>query len=122
MQSNLILTTAQAQAVYSAMCALKVVDGTRFQIAFGLKLARQHCGRVVYVRDEATGSCEEFADQDTFASEYGLSARPERHAALIDSEGTIEDPNEAIYRSLPDGPVPDWFVRLEHAPIDLDAA
>lgn len=83
MASDLILTTAQAQAVYSAMCALKVVDGTRFQVAFGWKLVRQYCGRVVYVTDGATGSREEFADQDAFAAAYGLPvAAPDLVAAL----------------------------------------
>jgi len=49
------------------------------------------------------------------ANAWLIAAAPEQHAALIEAASAIEDAYEDVYQSLPDGPVPDWFVRLEAA-------
>lgn len=78
MQSNLILTTAQAQAVYSAMCALNAVGGkieTYIDEAFALVREQfSGCVRVVSIRSD--GKLEEYADQAAFAAAYGLPVAP----------------------------------------------
>jgi hypothetical protein len=51
-----------------------------------------------------------------------LAAAPDQHAALIESADAIESAYESIYEALPDGPVPDWFVRLEAAAKQARAA
>lgn len=84
MQSNLILTTAQAQAVYSAMCALNAVGGkveTYIDEAFALVREQfSGCVRVVSIRGD--GNREEYADQSAFAAAYGLRQPPDAAALL----------------------------------------
>lgn len=43
------------------------------------------------------------------------AAAPELLAALCELTGAVECAYEAIYEALPDGPMPDWFLRLHHA-------
>ncbi|MFY3577133.1 hypothetical protein ACOTI8_31015 [Achromobacter xylosoxidans] len=81
MASDLILTTAQAQAVYSAMCALNnigaVIDveipggcgGTRIQGTF--------TGSVRVEQRWDDRKSERYPDQDAFAASYGLRAVPD---------------------------------------------
>jgi len=81
MASNLILTTAQAQAVYSAMCALNnigaVIDveipggcgGTRIQGTF--------TGSVRVEQRWDDWKSERYPDQDAFAAAYGLRDAPD---------------------------------------------
>lgn len=88
MQSNLILTPAQAKAVYSAMCALNnigaVIDveipggcgGTRIQGTF--------TGSVRVEQRWDDRKSERYPDQDAFAAAYGLS----------DPDDNAEQPNE----------------------------
>lgn len=80
MQSNLILTTAQAQAVYSAMCALNQVGGGQVEayVDAAFALVREHlsgCVRVVSIREN--DKREEYADQAAFAAAYGLRDAPD---------------------------------------------
>lgn len=79
MQSNLILTTAQAQAVYSAMCALNQVGGGQVEayVDAAFALVREHhsgCVRVVSIREN--DKREEYSDQAAFAAAYGLRDAP----------------------------------------------
>lgn len=72
--STKILTQAQAEAVYSAMCALNNVN-----MFIGAEI--RELGRLVSVREDAMGrihvedrlsSSELYADQSAFATAYGL--------------------------------------------------
>lgn len=79
MASDLILTPAQAQAVYSAMCALNQVGGGQVEayVDAAFALVRQHlsgCVRVVSIREN--DKREEYADQAAFAAAYGLPVAP----------------------------------------------
>ncbi|MPS30532.1 MAG: hypothetical protein E2576_14470 [Alcaligenaceae bacterium] len=47
---------------------------------------------------------------------------PELLASTVESADAIECAYEDIYQALPDGPVPEWFVRLEAAAKQLRAA
>ncbi len=51
-----------------------------------------------------------------------MAAAPDQHAALCKLTDAVERAHEAIYQALPDGPVPDWFVRLHHAAKQARAA
>lgn len=75
MQSNLILTAAQAQAVYSAMCALNPVGGGQVEayVDEAFALVRETASgsvRVISIRE--SDKREEYADQGAFAAAYGL--------------------------------------------------
>lgn len=74
MASDLILTTAQAQAVYSAMCALNAVGG-KLETTVDDVLVRVGVltGRVSVVSAfDADDRRETYDDQDAFAAAYGL--------------------------------------------------
>lgn len=98
MQSNLILTAAQAQAVYSAMCALNNVGG-RVNAVIPLSpsdgavdthtanhITALPDGRILiqgYREGERCGPLEIYPDQSAFAAAYGLPvAAPDLAAAL----------------------------------------
>lgn len=51
-----------------------------------------------------------------------MAAAPDQYAALIEIASAIEDAYEDIYQSLPDGVVPDWFIRLHAAAKQARAA
>lgn len=74
MASDLILTPAQAQAVYSAMCALNNVGGRIDNIFVGgSALVREtHSGRVRVLSALGAGEKETYRDQSAFAAAYGL--------------------------------------------------
>lgn len=83
MVSNLILTTAQAQAVYSAMCALNKVCGTapKIEVDAELVVLRSATGVVIAQRQDGTGWPEYYGDLLAFGTAYGLSD-PDDNAAL----------------------------------------
>lgn len=67
----MILNQAQAEAVYSAMCALNNVGGICGDLTFseGLRVQWLQC---VIVRDGLSGPREEYRNQAAFAAAYGL--------------------------------------------------
>ncbi len=73
---SMILNASQADAVYSAMCALNNVsmrlDGC---VAAGIRCREDENG-AVFVFDmragHTGGPCEEYASQNAFATAYGL--------------------------------------------------
>mgnify|MGYP000867219322 CR=1 FL=1 len=82
---GLILTKSQAEAVYSAMCALNNVNGIGFGVAFNEQASRvgvrefADTGRVLVERFAFQGNpveqieaVESYADQSAFATAYGL--------------------------------------------------
>lgn len=72
LEHRMILNPAQAEAVYSAMCALNNVAGrVRIYLDDGVVVSESKEGRV-YVMGEL-GS-EVFATQASFATAYGLNA------------------------------------------------
>ena len=66
-----ILTTTQAEAVYSAMCHLNNVGviGGDLTLTEGLRVQWLEC---VTVRDGLSGPREEYPNQAAFATTYGL--------------------------------------------------
>lgn len=86
MASDLILTTAQAQAVYSAMCALDALGpdhGAEFHLGDWVYVRRVHLGGAIRIEDRADGDDERHDDLATFAAAYGLPlAAPDLVAAL----------------------------------------
>lgn len=76
MTAALILNQAQAEAVYSAMCALNNVGGIEGDLTLneGLRVQWLEC---VTVRDGLFGPREEYADQSDFATAYGLNRHGE---------------------------------------------
>lgn len=84
MASDLILTTAQAQAVYSAMCALKSV-GAKLDTEVPVGSAGSGMiARVYEAHSGAVAVCagrsdpvEHYVDQAAFAAAYGLRQPPD---------------------------------------------
>lgn len=80
MDSNLILTTAQAQAVYSAMCALNNLGRVGGSVIIPKEPDQRDEPRVswnflgVTVHQDLTFHKEFYADQSAFAAAYGLDA------------------------------------------------
>jgi hypothetical protein len=75
MAATLILTPAQAEAVYSAMCALNNVNGRCVDLAIGDNAAvLVHATGTVTVIRYVTEPAERYASQHEFASAYGLNA------------------------------------------------
>ncbi|CCH04040.1 hypothetical protein NH44784_000481 [Achromobacter xylosoxidans NH44784-1996] len=80
MASNLILTTAQAQAVYSAMCALDALGpdhGAEFHLGDWVYVRRVHLDGAIRIEDRADGDDERHDDLAAFAAAYGLRAVPD---------------------------------------------
>ncbi|CCH09499.1 hypothetical protein [Achromobacter xylosoxidans] len=80
MQSNLILTTAQAQAVYSAMCALDALGpdhGAEFHLGDWVYVRRVHLDGAIRIEDRADGDDERHDDLAAFAAAYGLRQPPD---------------------------------------------
>lgn len=69
--STKILTEAQADAVYSAMCHLNNVGGF-IKASVQLCTVEEIGGRWIVVTDHTTGMREEYDGQHLFASAYGL--------------------------------------------------
>ncbi|PJM72083.1 hypothetical protein [Achromobacter ruhlandii] len=89
MASNLILTTVQAQAVYSAMCALNNLGRVGGSVIIPKEPDQRDEPRVswnflgVTVYQDLTFHKEFYADQAAFAAAYGLPvAAPDLVAAL----------------------------------------
>lgn len=89
MATDLILTTAQAQAVYSAMCALNASG-----LIVGKLMADNDAGQRIEIEpfeadgvrvwNSVIGRAERHADQAAFAAAYGLNLR----AAADDADAT----------------------------------
>lgn len=85
----MILNQAQAEAVYSAMCALNNVGGrshVRINAARGglIHVNELPDGAIQLWRGDAvgypTGAIENYADQSAFAAAYGLDGKEPRTA------------------------------------------
>ncbi len=102
MASDLILTPAQAQAVYSAMCALNAVGG-KLEATVGEVLVRDtFTGRVsVFDADDRR---ETYDDQEAFADAYDLH-QPVNAAPLLKAA-------ERAARRI------DWFLYLNPDHVD----
>ncbi|WP_088146990.1 hypothetical protein [Achromobacter denitrificans] len=86
MASNQILTAAQAQAVYSAMCALDNISvnfDTMWRADDGesVRITENKYGVLVHKGGEQ-GVSEHYADQAAFAATYGLPAAPDTPSLL----------------------------------------
>jgi len=92
----LILNQSQAEAVYSAMCALNNVGG-RVQATFGDRASEsvhafeKDCGsvRVVQVRRYRVVLAENYPNQSAFATAYGLDHGGEPQSAVAAAAGGI---------------------------------
>lgn len=69
----MILTQAQAEAVYSAMCALNNVGGICGDLTLAEGLRVQWLASVT-VRDGLSGPSEGYLNQAAFATAYGLNS------------------------------------------------
>jgi hypothetical protein len=69
--STMILNRSQAEAVYSAMCALNNVSGTINEVDVGS--AKVHASSAgIEVSQDRTGPMEFYLTQTAFATAYGL--------------------------------------------------
>lgn len=68
---TLILNINQAQAVYSAMCALNNVDFRACDLSFGKAIVKQAFNGAITVIG-TIGDDEHYANQTAFAAAYGL--------------------------------------------------
>lgn len=66
----MILTQAQAEAVYSAMCELNNVGGKVNNLHVGRAVVSADVGSAIHVYNPEAN--ERYADQNTFAAAYGL--------------------------------------------------
>lgn len=96
MASNLILTTAQAQAVYSAMCALEQINARNTNITLpvdeveDIQIIANDIGILVERRGGVpTGEC--YADQAAFAAAYGLPCGMAFTVAHVDHGAIVVD-------------------------------
>lgn len=67
-----ILTKAQAEAVYSAMCALNNVDFRACNLSFGNAIVKQAFNGTISVIGTAAVDDEQHDNQSAFATAYGL--------------------------------------------------
>lgn len=81
MASDRILTPAQAQAVYSAMCALNSVHMRACDMRFGSAIVTSDFNGVVRVVGKVEQDDERHTDLDAFAAAYGL-----RQSRAVDAE------------------------------------
>ncbi|MDX3877636.1 hypothetical protein [Achromobacter denitrificans] len=93
MASNQILTAAQAQAVYSAMCALDNISvnfDTMWRADDGesVRITENKYGVLVHKGGEQ-GVSEHYADQAAFAAAYGLPAAPDAAPLLKEAESAV---------------------------------
>lgn len=79
-QQALILTAAQAQAVYSAMCALDNVRG-RLDIVMRDVRVKEYANAVILITSK--GMSEDHSNQAAFAAAYGLPVAPPDLAAAL---------------------------------------
>lgn len=73
-EMNLILNQAQAEAVYSAMCALNNVGGRLVCIVQEAAEVSEAASGSIFVRRQnaSFGANEHYEDQSAFATAYGL--------------------------------------------------
>ena len=72
MNQTKILTKAQAEAVYSAMCALNNVDFRACDLSFGNAIIKQAFNGTISVIGTTAVDDEHYASQSAFATAYGL--------------------------------------------------
>lgn len=91
MASNLILTATQAQAVYSAMCALNNV-GARISVEVECANALENGDGSISVWPDWGMSDEQevYESQAAFAAAYGLRAAPDLVSALRAAHNDIQ--------------------------------
>lgn len=68
---NKILSKAQAESVYCAMCDLNNIGG-QIKATVQLCTVEQIGGRWIVVTDHSTGKVEEYDGQFVFAAAYGV--------------------------------------------------
>ncbi|MFY2996295.1 hypothetical protein ACOTH8_23500 [Achromobacter xylosoxidans] len=115
MQSNLILTTAQAQAVYSAMCALNQVGVSSGDVVIPATETEHRINVYWNVEGVAVvfgwGDRQAYADQAAFAAAYGLRQPPDVKGlrdALIQT-------HQALMGYLPEHPMPEANAAIDAA-------
>lgn len=69
-----ILTQAQAEAVYSAMCALEAVHMRACKLEFGKAIVDAYRDGTIRVVGVGVVDDEYYVDQDAFAAAYGITA------------------------------------------------
>ncbi|CUK24043.1 hypothetical protein ACOTH0_08955 [Achromobacter xylosoxidans] len=116
MASNLILTTAQAQAVYSAMCALNnigaVIDVEIPGGCGGTRIQGTSTGSVRVEQRWDDWKSERYPDQDAFAAAYGLH-QPAAVAPLLEALKVAQAQLHAL--SFKDGPITSALERISGA-------
>lgn len=90
----MILNKSQAEAVYSAMCALNNVGNTSGDVRILMDRAQndirvQWQDDVVVRRGSLTGPREAYDDQSAFATAYGLDQGGEHHSAVAAAAGGL---------------------------------
>lgn len=70
---SLILNQSQAEAVYSAMCALNNVGGALSATIEVIRVEETHSGAVQVWTLDTIDNPERHADQSAFATAYGLN-------------------------------------------------
>lgn len=79
-----ILTQSQAEAVYSAMCALSAVGtrhGAEFHIGDWVYVRQLQLSGAVCIENRDVGANERYADKDEFATAYGLQTEGQQRRA-----------------------------------------
>lgn len=118
MQSNLILTNAQAQAVYSAMCALNDLGRVGGSAIIPKEPGQPDEPRVswnflgVTVHQDLTFHKEFYPDQCAFAAAYGLH-QPAAVAPLLEALKVAQAQLHAL--SFKDGPITSALERISGA-------
>lgn len=74
MDSNLILTTAQAQAVATALVVMRLAHMRAADLRFGSAIVSSDFNGVVRVLGKVQQEDERYADLEAFAAAYGLDA------------------------------------------------
>jgi len=72
-----ILNKSQAEAVYSAMCALNNVDFRACDLSFSNAIVKQASNEAISVIGPAAVDDEIYQNQAEFAAAYGLDGEPE---------------------------------------------
>lgn len=89
MTAALILNKSQAEAVYSAMCALNNVGGFCGDLTLSGGLRVQWLQSVT-VRDGLSGPREEYPSQSAFATAYGLNSNEWQSAVAAAAGGLTQ--------------------------------
>ena len=101
---SLILNQAQAEAAYSAMCALNNVGSvsSEFNLPNGAWVQVRADGAVSIAPEARFANWERYVDQNAFATAYGL-----QHAGAADLAAELARPLTSAERALVDELVDD---------------